>query len=72
MVWPGDPLHWSDKWYEVGNHYLTRKATCQEYEEGQRHRTERLKPLEERADSGTPLTDQQADRQDVRHRQGTQ
>ena len=49
-----------------------RFATRQAEKEGRRHRTERLKPKEEWAASGAMSTDQEDDRQHVRHRQGTQ
>ena len=58
--------------YEIGNHTIYEESNSPRDEECQRHRTECLKPQEERAASGTLLTDQDADCQDVRHRQCTQ
>jgi len=70
--WPEEFLQELDEYPEVRIEHLLAERSRQDREEGQCHRPERLETQEEWATPMTPVTDDEADGQDSRHRHGPQ
>jgi hypothetical protein len=71
-VGPDGPRQRREDQVEVGHHRLLGKEAHQGEIKDQRRRTEGFEPQQEGAVPPMPVADEDADRQDVGHRQGTQ